>query len=137
MAEKLTLKLVTPLREVVAGQADMVILPAHEGELGVMPGHDLYMALLRIGVLKMINENVTKLYFVANGYAEIGQDTVRVLAEICEPTDEIDVDRAAAAQKRAEERLSKSASDSEIDVTRAQAAFQRALIRQAAKRGEL
>jgi len=137
MAEKLTLKLVTPLKEVVVGEADMVILPAHEGELGVMPGHDLYMTLLQIGALKMVRDNVTKLFFVAHGYAEISQDTVRVLAEVCEPVDEIDLDRAIAAQKRAEERLAKSASDTDIDVFRAQAALRRSLTRQAIRKGEV
>jgi F-type H+-transporting ATPase subunit epsilon len=137
MAEKLTLELVTPIKRVVAGQADMIILPAAQGEIGVMPGHDLYMALLQIGVLKMIDGNDTKYYFVAQGYAEISQDRVRVLAEVCEPTDEIDLERAITAQKRAEERLAKSASDDAVDVARAQAALRRANVRQQLKRGEV
>ncbi|MCZ7585236.1 MAG: F0F1 ATP synthase subunit epsilon [Deltaproteobacteria bacterium] len=130
MADKLTLKLVTPLAEVVAGEADMVVLPAHHGELGVLPGHDRYMALLSVGALRMTSGTDTRVFFVANGYAEVGGDEVRVLAEVCEPVASIDVARAKSAQQRAEERLAKSASDADIDIRRAQAALTRALMRQ-------
>ncbi len=136
MAEKLTLKIVTPLKEVVVGQADMVILPAHEGEMGVLPGHDFYMALLDVGVLKMVHGQDTKFFFVAHGFAEIGNDQVRLLAEACEPIEEIDVERAAAAQERAEERMKVAVSDTNIDIARARASLRRALLRQEITKGQ-
>ena len=136
MAEKLTLKIVTPLREVVVGEADMVVLPAYEGEMGVLPGHDYYMAMLDIGALKMVHGEDAKYFFVARGFAEIGNDQVRILAEVCESVDEIDVDRAAASQKRAEERLASAVSDTSINIARARASLHRALLRQEITRGQ-
>jgi F-type H+-transporting ATPase subunit epsilon len=130
MAEKLTLELVTPLKKVVAGQADMVILPAFYGEMGVLPGHELYMTLLETGVLRMETGDQSRYFFVSQGYAEIDNDTVRILAEVCEPVESIDLDRALAAHKRAEERLAKAASDESIDIARAQGALRRSFIRQ-------
>ncbi|MCC6158472.1 MAG: F0F1 ATP synthase subunit epsilon [Deltaproteobacteria bacterium] len=135
MADKLTVNIVTPTRKVAAGEADMVVLPASEGEMGVLPGHDMYMVLLGTGTLRLTNNAQTTSMFVAKGYAEIDSDQVIVLAEVCERPDEIDPDRAAAAQKRAEERLAKSHADPEIDINRAQAALMRALHRQALKKG--
>lgn len=135
MADKLTVNIVTPVRRVAAGEADMVVLPAATGEMGVLPGHDMYMVLLGTGTLRLTNGSEQSTMFVAKGYAEIANDQVTVLAEVCERPDEIDPDRAAAAQKRAEERLAKSHADPEIDINRAQAALMRALHRQALKKG--
>lgn len=130
MADKLTVTVVTPLRKVSGGEVDMVILPAHQGEMGVLPGHDMYMALLGLGSLRLVTADKTQTLFVAGGYAEISDDHVTILAEVCERTDDIDLDRAAKAQKRAEERLHRAAGDDSIDINRAQAALMRAIYRQ-------
>ncbi len=131
MAEKIKLELVTPLREVHAGDADTVLLPAFEGEMGVLPGHELYMTLLCTGFLVAEDNGQKRYFFVHEGYAEIKDDVVRVLAEVCEPADDIDLERAKEAQKRAEERL--SGKDATIDTVRAQAALQRSMMRQEIK----
>jgi F-type H+-transporting ATPase subunit epsilon len=128
MAEKIQLKLVTPLKEVHAGEADMVLLPAFAGEMGVLPGHELYMTLLNTGFLVAEDGSDKSYFFVNEGYAEIKDDVVRVLAEVCEPADGIDLERAIEAQKRAEEHL--SGSDTTADTVRAQAALMRSMMRQ-------
>ncbi|MCB9487735.1 MAG: ATP synthase F1 subunit epsilon [Deltaproteobacteria bacterium] len=128
--EKVHLTLVTPHAEVAVGPADQVIIPAHAGEMGILPGHDRVLALLNMGALKVINGNSTQTYFVAYGFAEVDHDNVRVLAGVCEPVDAIDIERAKEAQLRAEERLKNAALDPEIDVVRARAAIDRAMMRQ-------
>ncbi|MBZ0270581.1 ATP synthase F1 subunit epsilon [bacterium] len=131
--EKLQVTIVTPLRELAAGEADLVQLPAFDGEMGVLPGHDYVFALLSVGALRVFNEARATYYFVAGGYAEIGHRHVRILAEVCEPVEEIDIDRAAVAQKRAEDRLARLAIDNAIDIDRAQLALRRATVRKQVK----
>jgi F-type H+-transporting ATPase subunit epsilon len=60
------------------------------------------------------------------GYAEVEPDRVMILADSAEKSDEIDVERARAAMKRAEERLRKAA---EVDFARASSSLERAMSR--------
>jgi F-type H+-transporting ATPase subunit epsilon len=66
---------------------------------------------------------------VNGGFAEVMQDTVTVLAESAERRKEIDVERAKAAMKRAEERLAETSKKEDFDFRRAQVALQRAITR--------
>jgi F-type H+-transporting ATPase subunit epsilon len=67
-----------------------------------------------------------KIFFVNWGYAEVGPEKVLVLADSAERSDEIDVERAKAAMKRAEERLKKA---EDVDFARAESAVERAVTR--------
>ena len=66
------------------------------------------------------------LFFASRGYIQIDSNRVRVLAEICEPKNKIDAERAARARERAEKRLKEMA---DVDWSRAEAALKRALAR--------
>ena len=68
----------------------------------------------------------TKL-FVSGGFMEVTPEKITILADAAEVPDDIDVERAKAAYKRAEERLAKK--DSDIDIDRAEAALARAKAR--------
>src|SRR5215813_802593 len=104
---KLTLEIVTPDRALVKEQVDEVVVPAAEGSLGILPGHTPLLAALRVGELTYRHgKDVTHLS-VAFGFVEVLPDHVTVLAQIAERAEEIDVARAEAAKKRAEERLTR------------------------------
>ena len=70
--------------------------------------------------------SASQFVFVNWGYAEVGPDRVMILADSAEKSDEIDVERARAAMKRAEERLRKAA---EVDFARATSSLERAVAR--------
>jgi F-type H+-transporting ATPase subunit epsilon len=70
--------------------------------------------------------NDAKFFFVNWGYAECGAEKVLILADSAELSEEIDIERARAAMKRAEERLGKA---EHIDFHRAELALERAIIR--------
>jgi len=124
---KLTLETVTPDRALVTEQVDEVELPGSEGYFGVLPGHTPLLALLGAGEL-WYRQGQDKHYLaLAYGFAEVGPDRVTILAQIAEKPDEIDVARAEAAKKRAQERLSKPTMD--FDFERARIALLKALIR--------
>ncbi len=127
MAEgRLLLEIVTPQGLVFSEEIDEVTATGSEGEFGVLPGHVPFVTVLRIGMLTCRSGNETKIFFVSWGYAEVGPGKVLILADSAERSDEIDIERARAAMKRAEERLKKA---EEIDFKRAEAAVERAVTR--------
>ena len=127
MAEgKLLLDIVTPQGLIFSEEVDEVTASGTEGEFGVLPGHVPFVTTLKIGMLACRKGNETKYFFVNWGYAEIGFEKVMILADSAERSEDIDVERAKAAMKRAEERLKKA---EEVDFKRAEAALERAVTR--------
>ena len=124
---KLTLEIVTPERLLVSHQVDEVQLPGAEGYFGVLPGHTPLLATLQVGELWYRVGQEKHYLAVAFGFAEVLPDRVTVLAQLAERPEDIDVPRAEAARKRAEERIAKPQSD--IDYERARVAMMKSLIR--------
>jgi F-type H+-transporting ATPase subunit epsilon len=127
MAEgRVLLEIVTPQGLVFSEEVDEVTASGSEGEFGVLPGHVPFVTTLKIGMLTCKKGTESKFFFVNWGYAEVGGEKVMVLADSAERSDEIDIERAKAAMKRAEERLKKA---EEIDFTRAESSLERAVTR--------
>ncbi len=127
MAEgKILLEIVTPQGLVFSEEVDEVSASGSEGEFGVLPGHVPFVTTLKIGMLICRSGNDSKIFFVNWGYAEVAADKVLVLADSAERSDDIDVERARAAMKRAEERMKKA---EETDFHRAESALERAVAR--------
>jgi len=123
---KLKLEIVTPYGLIFSEEVDEVTASGSEGEFGVLPGHVPFVTTLKVGMLIAKTAKESKIFFVNWGYAEIGTDKVLVLADSAEKSEEIDVERAKAAMKRAEERLKKA---EEVDFHRAEASLERAAAR--------
>ncbi|MDA1185029.1 MAG: F0F1 ATP synthase subunit epsilon [Acidobacteria bacterium] len=123
---KLLLEIVTPDRSLVHEEVDEVQLPGAEGYLGVLPGHTPLLATLGVGELWYRVEQETHYLAIASGFGEVLPDSVTVLAQIAERAQDIDVGRAEAARKRAEERLNKNV---DADIDRARIALMKSLIR--------
>jgi F-type H+-transporting ATPase subunit epsilon len=124
---KLTLEVVTPERLLVSQPVDEVQLPGAEGYFGVLPGHTPLLATLQVGELWYRIGQEKHYLAVAFGFAEVLPDRVTVLAQIAERPEDIDVPRAEAARKRAEERIAKPPAD--VDFERARVAMMKSLIR--------
>jgi F-type H+-transporting ATPase subunit epsilon len=126
---KLTLEVVTPDRALVTEQVDEVELPGAEGYFGVLPGHAPLLASLQVGEL-WYRFGQEKFYLhVAFGFVEVLPDRVTVLAQIAERAQDIDVARAEAAKKRAEEAVSKGSPHASMDFERARIDLMKSLIR--------
>ena len=135
---KLTLEIVTPDRALVTAQVDVLQLPGSEGYFGVLPGHTPLLATLKVGEMWYRIGQEKYHLAVAFGFVDVRPDRVTVLAQVAERAEDIDVARAEAAKRRAEERVAKPASDidferarvaeraEDIDVSRAEAARKRA-----------
>ena len=106
MADKLSLEVVTPFRTVLIEDVDSVTLPGIEGELGILPEHVPLLTTLDTGIMSYVNgSGNTQAIAVHWGYAQVDGNNVRVLAELAETADEIDLPRALEAEKKARERL--------------------------------
>jgi F-type H+-transporting ATPase subunit epsilon len=127
MAEgKLLLEIVTPQGLVFSQEVDEVTASGTEGEFGILPGHVPFVTTLKIGMLTCKVGSATKIFFVSWGYAEIEADKVLILADSAERSEEIDMERAKAAMKRAEERMRQAEN---VDFVRAESSLERAVIR--------
>ena len=128
LPKELELQVVTPERHILAHTVDAVEVPGKEGYLGVLPGHAPLITELGAGILAYRKDGVSKFLTVMGGYAEVLPDRVIVLAEVSEKVEEIDRNRAQAAQQRAQTELTKASAGSE-EWYRASGALDRALVR--------
>lgn len=128
MADKLKLEMVTPYKRVLTEEVDEITASGFVGELGILPGHTPLLTTLKVGELSYKKDN--KQFFVAVnwGYLEVEEDTVTVLVDTAEKSDDIDLARAKAALGRAEDAL-KTMPHEDKKYTIMEAALQRALIR--------
>jgi F-type H+-transporting ATPase subunit epsilon len=123
----LQLQIVSADRSLVNETVDEVEIPGTDGYFGVLPGHTPLLAVLGAGELWYRQGQQRHYLAIAFGFAEVQPERVTILAEIAEKDDEIDVARAEAAKRRAEERIARTAVD--MDAERARIALMKALIR--------
>jgi len=123
----LRLEIITAERQVLADDVNVVVAPGIEGELGILPHHAPLMTMLKPGELLIRKDGEETYMSVSGGFLEVRPDKVIILADACERAEEIDIERAEAAKRRAEERL--KTRTPELDVAQVQAALLRSLVR--------
>jgi F-type H+-transporting ATPase subunit epsilon len=127
LPEAIQLVIVTPERQVLKETVSEVTMPGADGYLGVLPGHAPLITELGVGELTYrTTGGQSGLLAVIRGFAEVLPDRVSILAETAEFAEDIDLQRAQAALKRAQERIAKGG---DIDWDRATMSLQRALVR--------
>ena len=124
---KIRLEIITAERVVYSEDVDVVVAPGIEGQLGILPHHAPLMTMLQPGELMTRRDNQEESMFVSGGFLEVRGDKVVVLADVAERADEIDIARAEAAKRRAEERIAQY--PAHVDHARAEAALLRSMIR--------
>lgn len=100
-------EIVSQDRLVYEGDADLIVVPGRDGDMGILPNHAPLLSTLRFGILKVRRKGEELDFAVAGGVVEVQPDLVIVLADAAENVEEIDVARAEAAKRRAEEMLAK------------------------------
>ena len=123
----LKVSIVTPDGPVYDSEVEMVSTKAETGELGILPGHIPLVAPLQIGAVRLKKGNSTEFVAVSGGFLEVRPEEVTILAQSAEKAESIDVARAQAAKKRAEQLLESKRDD--VDFKRAELALQRAVNR--------
>lgn len=121
---------VTPEKVVFEQEVRSIIAPGSEGYLGVLTDHAPLITALMPGSLNVVDADHKRTeYCISGGFLEVSGNIATVLADAIEKIEEIDIERARAAEQRARDRLSHR-NDPEIDAVRAEAALARALNRQ-------
>ena len=136
MADSITLRVITPESVVLDTQVASLQFPGVDGSIGVMRGHAPMVAAVDSGELEYRESKggPETFFFVSGGFAEVRDNTVRIVTDACERPTDIDIKRAEEANQRARERLRARktlASDDQVplDVLRAEAALRRAFVR--------
>jgi F-type H+-transporting ATPase subunit epsilon len=129
MADKsLLLEVVTPDRQVVSTEVDIVVLPGVQGQFGVLVNHIPFLSALEIGEMYYRKGGQVENIFLGGGFAEVTGDKVTVLVDSAERGKEIDIERAKRAKERAEKRLA-AGRTAELDWARAEASLRRSIAR--------
>ena len=90
---------------VFEGKADIVLMPAYEGQIGVLPNHAPMLSMLEPGVITVRGEHKEYVFIVSGGIVEIQPDQVTILADTAGNVEEIDIIRAEEEESRAEQQL--------------------------------
>ena len=98
-------EIVSQDRLVWEGDADIVNIPGTEGDMGILPNHAPLLSTLGLGIITVRSGTAEHLFTVAGGVVEVQPTIVTVLADVAEGIEEIDIARAEAAKRRAEEYL--------------------------------
>lgn len=122
-------EIVSQDRTVFQGDVDIVILPGVAGEMGILPHHAPLLTILKYGVIKIRHQGREELFAVAGGMAEVQPDVVTILADAAENVEEIDITRAQAAKKRAEDALANIKPEDQDAYLRMEAALRRSNLR--------
>jgi F-type H+-transporting ATPase subunit epsilon len=121
----LQVEIVSPERVLFSGEGDMVVARAATGDIAFLPGHAPYIGALGVAVLRVIlPQHGEQAAAVHGGFVNVSNDHVIVLSDVAELPEQIDVDRARAAQARAQEALRQDPNDEA-----AKAALARATVR--------
>ena len=119
MVGGLKLEITTPTGQVYSKEVDMVTLPAHEGELGILPMHVPLIALLGEGEIVARRGNEEDRVLVTRGCAEITPNRVAILTVFATDSSAIDEKKAEEARARAEARLKEKLSPEEVTMVQA------------------
>jgi len=127
MAGTFSLRIVSPEGNVLKEDVEFVVLPSELGELGILPNHAPLIAGLDVGVIRYTLNSTIKRVAITGGFVEVIDNSVTVLADTAELSEEIDLTRAVEAKERAMKRL--AARSNETDIRRAEYALRRAAAR--------
>lgn len=117
---KLALTVVTRERKIIEVDVDEVVLPARDGEIGVLPGHTPLLASLKVGQLRYRTGATVSRIVISWGFAEVLPDRVIVLAERGILPTEVDPAAAEAERIAAERELADlSSHDPEFTIVEA------------------
>ncbi len=111
MAESMQVRVVTPENPVFEGEAEAVIVPAHDGEVGILPRHARFLASLGLGELRITAGSTVHRFFLEGGFVQVRDRIVTVLCDRAVALESLDVDAAQAEAERARSDKSPEAAD--------------------------
>ncbi len=102
----LTIEIVTAEQLVYSQEGvDEVVAPGADGEFAILPQHAAFITTLAPGEIRIIKGDAEEAMAITGGFLEVRNDRIVVLADAAERAEEIDIERAEAARRQAEEEL--------------------------------
>ena len=127
---KVSFRLVMPERELLATEADMVVVPGSEGDFGVLPGHAPLISTVRPGVIEVFQgSKAEQRFLVVGGFAEVTPERCTVLADEAMPFETVTAERLAERERTAEHNVVEAKSDHDLAVAQKELAVARDLRR--------
>lgn len=120
------LKIVTPKGIYKETDIEILNIRTTAGQMGILASHLPLASGLEISEMNYVENGQRKHFSIAGGFIYVGEDETTLIVNAIESPEEIDLERAESAKKRAEERLSKK---QDIDIKRAEIALRKALTR--------
>ncbi len=121
------LEIVTAERLLYSEDVDMLVAPGVDGQLGILPNHAPLLTTLQPGEIRVDKDGDESYMAVSGGFLEVIANKVTILADTAERAEEIDVERAEEAVRRAQERIENRTSD--MDLQRAVLSLRRSQAR--------
>ena len=106
MAKTIHVDIVSAEGEIYSGPAEMVFVPAKEGELGIAPRHAPLLTLIKAGEVRVKNADGEQSIYVGGGAVEIQPNRVTIMADTAVRAKDLDEAAALESKRRAEEALS-------------------------------
>ena len=122
-----TVEIVTPIKDTRLDNVSYLRCPGLDGSFGIMNKHREGVFALSIGELKIKKNGKDEYFSIGGGFAEIFNNSVKILVESLEKSNEIDLDRVNKSIERAKKR--KLERDSELNEARINASMARAINR--------
>ncbi len=126
------LRIVTPEGEYFSGMVEICNVRTKNGQMGILAHRLPLAATLEISEMNIVSKGERTHYAIAGGFIYVGNDQTTIITDAIESQMAIDLERASAAKKRAQDRLSQQRND-QIDMQRAQIALKKAVTRIAVK----
>ncbi len=120
-------EMVTVEKLLFSDQVESIVAPGEAGELGILPHHAPLLSILRAGELRVTQDGQEQAIVITGGFLEVLDNKVTVLADAAERADDIQLERAEEAVRRAEERI--ASRDADLDLERALGSLRRAQVR--------
>jgi F-type H+-transporting ATPase subunit epsilon len=121
------LDIVSAERHVSSDQVEVLVVPGAEGEMAILPSHSPLLTVLKPGEIRIVKDGEDSFIAVSGGFMEVMPEKVTILADTAERLEEIDIERAEAALKAAQERIATAPVD--MDLQRALASLRRSQAR--------
>ena len=118
-AKRLNLNILTQEEHVLSDEVDLVLAPASQGQIGILPGHASLLTQLSAGELFILKGPKMEVFAVPGGFLDIHRDQLTVMADSATRADDLSLAAAEAAKKRAEETLKQNLSDREFSLAEA------------------
>ena len=121
------LDIVSAERHVSSDQVEVLVVPGVEGEMAILPSHSPLLTVLKPGEIRVVKDGEDSFIAVSGGFMEVMPEKVTILADTAERLEEIDIERAEAALKAAQERIATAPVD--MDMQKALASLRRSQAR--------